>query len=181
MPATLHESELRRGQTFQQVKQPVVCLSKPGGKICPLFNKKRLNAFKTSQNLQHKKHFTSGLYISINIPLYHNMLENYITNCIPYPHLHSILLPVATVLLGTFWLKLLFKLQISTEKAKFSVAICVDMFSNCDGKNPKLPQNRNQLYLSMYSNMYYFPLPWARNICIEKFLRCQGNQKWINK
>lgn len=137
MPATLHQSELRRGQTFQQVKQPVVCLSKPGGKICLFFNKKSLNAFKTSQDLQHKTHFTFGLYLSINLSLYHNMLENYITNCIPCPLLHSILLPVATVLLGTFQLKLLFKLQIPTLKAKFSVAICVDMFSNCDGKKPK--------------------------------------------
>lgn len=99
---------------------------------------------------------TFGLYPSINKSSYDNMLQNYTTNRVPCPLLHNILLPVAVVLLGTFWFKLLFKLQTPTEKVKFSVAICVDTFSNCDGKRTR-PQNRNQLYPSMYSSMYNFP------------------------
>lgn len=77
---------------------------------------------------------TFGLYLSISMSSCDNMVQNYITNCIPCPLLHNILLPVAAVLLGAFWFKLLFKLQTPTEKVKFSVAICVDTFSNCDGK-----------------------------------------------
>lgn len=88
----------------------------------------------------------------------YNMLQNYIANCIPCPLLHNIFLPVAMVLLETFLFKLLFKLQTPTEIIKFSTAICV----NCsvtvmEKKKKKKPQNRNQLYPSMYSSMYNFP------------------------
>lgn len=84
---------------------------------------------------------TFGLYLSINMSSYDNVLQN-ITICIPCLLLHNMLLPVAAVLLGTFWFKLLFKLQTPTKKVKFGVAICVDTFSNCDGKNQPTPKQK---------------------------------------
>ena len=95
--------------------------------------RKDQKAFKTSQNLQYKKHLL--IYISLSTC---NCLITYnkITSQSASPtFLHNIFLPVAVVLLVTFRSKLFFELQIPDRQIKFSGIICVHVFSKCAGKN----------------------------------------------